>query len=518
MKLWHKLTIIIFIIINIVIQVGVMVLNPQINNLAVDLLGEKLKSIAAATAANINGEDYRNIDLFDTTGINSAVYNKIKQTINQTKENLELTSDKYTISLLNNNSAVFGVVLNRVPFAKDSLQQLGKDAITAVYAVYDKKQCVHTNVYEDRYGEWLSGFAPIFTKDKEIVGVVQVDQNYNSIKATMDEIDNSFFYGRIFLLPFTMIISLFVANIFLKPIRKVKDNILRLSNGDYAENNGIKTSGEIKELTDAAENLRLTILEQQQKIFNTINDLKLSKEKAETSDRMKSEFLAVLSHEIRTPLNVVLGSIGVLQLELEDNNFNEIESIATSISKGSKRLIRTVEMIVLYSELISKTYPKQEKYVKINQTFFNIVEECRSEAVKKGVSIQTNCTATTGTIKADETLLRETINQLVDNAVKYTEKGEIKFCVVDNSDSGICIVIEDTGIGISEEFKKELFKPFRQEDMSYTRKYEGNGIGLALAKKCSDLNGFELIIKSEKHKGTKAEIHIPKEKLFDITN
>jgi len=518
MKLWHKLTIVIFIIINIVVQIWSMVLTPKINNYAVELLGEKLKSIAAATAASINGDDYKNIDLFDTTGIYSATYIKIKNTIEKTKDNLELTSDKYSITLLDNNSIAFGVVLNRIPFAKDSIQQLGEEAKKAVYLVYDKKHSIYTNVYKDRYGEWLSGLSPIKTSNNEIVGIVQVDENYNSIKSTISEIELAMLYGRLILLPFSILISLFVAKQFLKPIRELKDKLYRISIGNYFETNKIKASGEIKELADAAENMRVTIVEQQAKIFETISDLKTSKEKVEISDKLKSEFLAVLSHEIRTPLNVILGSINILQLELEDNNYDEIENLTNSISKGSTRLIRTVEMIVLYSELVSKTYIKQEKFITLDQAYFYSFEKYMSEARKKGIVVKTDCIETIGTIKVDENLFKEAIIQLVDNAVKYTNEGEIKLCIMEDINLGLYIIIEDTGIGISESFQKELYKPFRQEDMSYRRKYEGNGVGLALAKKCLDLNGLELKIESEKDKGTKAKIFIPKEKYFDVPN
>ncbi|NCQ16734.1 MAG: HAMP domain-containing histidine kinase [Ignavibacteria bacterium] len=518
MKLWHKLTIVIFVIINIIVQIWSMVITPKVNDFAVELLGEKLISIASATAASINGDNYKNIDLFDTTGIYSETYTKIRNTIEKTKKNLELTSDKYTITLLNNNSIAFGVVLNRVPFSKDSLQELGKEAINAVYEVYDKKESVYTNVYKDRYGEWLSGFSPIRASNNEIVGIVQVDENYSSVKSTISEIEMELLYGRLILLPFSILISLLVAKIFLKPIKKLKNKLHQISIGDYSNTNNIKASGEIKELIDATENLRLTIVEQQTKIFTTISNLKASKEKVEISDNLKSEFLAVLSHEIRTPLNVILGSINILQLEIEDNNYDEIENLSKSISRGSNRLIRTVEMIVLYSELVSKTYNKQEKYITLDQTYFDIVEKYKEEARQKGITIKIDCIASSSKIKFDENLFKEAIIQLVDNAVKYTNNGEIKLCIVEDNNLGLYIIIEDTGIGISEDFQKELYKPFRQEDMSYRRKYEGNGVGLALAKKCLDLNGFDLKIESQKGKGTKAKIFIPKEKYFDVSN
>ncbi len=132
--------------------------------------------------------------------------------------------------------------------------------------------------------------------------------------------------------------------------------INKISNGDYSENKKIKTSFEINELFNAANNLRLTILEQQEKIFNTIAELKSAKDKAEASEKIKSEFIALLSHEIRTPLNIILGNVEVLKQELSDDVLSELEDIINEIKIGSTRLIRTVEMMVLYSELLSGSY------------------------------------------------------------------------------------------------------------------------------------------------------------------
>ncbi|MDP2302830.1 MAG: HAMP domain-containing sensor histidine kinase [Ignavibacteria bacterium] len=494
MKLWIKLAILLTIIINIVIQVSIGVLTPKIEKYSTDFIGEKLKSIAASIAASIEGDEFNKLNIFDSTSINSSIYKKIQQTIDVTKTNLELSEDLYSISILDKNSLAFGVVLNRVAYGKDSLQQLSDAGKKAVAQVYDKRKCVHTDIYSDRYGDWLSGFAPIYDSSKQISGIIQVDQTYQSVKVRIDEIDQTILYGRLLLLPFTLLLSIILANFFLSPIVKVKEGIQKIASGDYSSKLEIKSSGEIQQLINAAETLRTTILDQQEKIFNNIDELKRAKSKAESSDRMKSEFLALLSHEIRTPLNIILGNIEVLKLEMDKKVLEELNEITNDVKYGSDRLIRTVEMIVLYSELASDSYNKKERFVNINQMFFELSNSYKEEAVKKSIKILNECTATTGMIKADEKLIEETIKQITDNAFKFTERGEIHFCIFDKNENGISLVIKDSGIGISEEFMKELYKPFRQEDMSYSRRFEGNGLGLAIAKKCCDANGFGLII------------------------
>lgn len=514
MKLWIKLAILLTVIINIIIQISIVVLTPKIEKYSTDFIGDKLKSIAASIAASIDGDEFNKLNIYDSTSINSSTYRKIRQTIDGTKANLELTEDRYSISILDKNSLAFGVVLKRVAYGKDSLQQLSDTGKKAVAQVYDRNKCVHTDKYSDRYGVWLSGFAPIYDSLKQISGIIQVDQTYESVKERIDEIDETIFYGRLLLFPVILLLSVVLANFFLSPIVKVKEGIQKIASGDYSSKLVIKSSGEIQQLINAAEILRSTILEQQEKIFNTIEELKSAKSKAESSDRMKSEFLALLSHEIRTPLNIILGNIEVLKLEMDEKVLEELNEITNEIKIGSDRLIRTVEMIVLYSELASDSYNKKERFVNINQMFFELSNSYKEEAVKKGIKILNECTAITGMIKADEKLIEEAIKQITDNAFKFTEKGEIHFCIFDMKENGINLVIKDSGIGISDDFMKELYKPFRQEDMRYSRRFEGNGLGLAIAKKCCDVNGFGLKINSKKNEGTVVEINIPREKFL----
>jgi signal transduction histidine kinase len=105
-------------------------------------------------------------------------------------------------------------------------------------------------------------------------------------------------------------------------------------------------------------------------------------------------------------------------------------------------------------------------------------------------------------IKTDEHLITEIFQNLIDNAVKYTNEGKVEIKVYENERKQICVDVSDTGIGIAKDFLPKLFQPFTQEETGYSRKYEGNGLGLALVKKYSDMIGSELIVKSEKNKGS----------------
>jgi signal transduction histidine kinase len=150
----------------------------------------------------------------------------------------------------------------------------------------------------------------------------------------------------------------------------------------------------------------------------------------------------------------------------------------------------------------------------VNTLFFGLVNNYKSLAEEKKLAITSDCTAFTGAIKADERLLEESLGHIIDNAFKFTKEGTVNFCIEKNKE-GIDILVQDTGIGISKEFMNDLFKPFYQEDMRIARGFEGNGLGLAIANKCCEVNGFEIKIESEKNKGTNVVVHIPEDKIFN---
>ena len=518
MKLWIKLTLLFTLLINIIIEIGLFYINPKIEEFSIDLVGEKLKSISASISAGIDGDQFKGLDFLDSNSLKSTTYKNLERTIKQAKKSLELPDELYTISILDKNGMVFGVVFNREDSLRNHFKEISSPVKTASGFVYENKQCEYTSRYNNSAGSWLSGLAPIFDPQRSVVGIIQIDQKFELVENKITTIISTINFGRLYLIPITILFSILFSVFFLSPITKLKQNIIKIANGNYSETSKIKSGGEIKELVDATETLRATILEQQSKIFNSMSELENSRDKAEASDRMKSEFLAVLSHEIRTPLNVILGNIEILKMELDETSISDVLEITDSIKYGSDRLIRTVEMIVLYSELASGSYNHSEKYININELYFDIVKSFENEASKRNIVLKTDCAATTGMIRTDEFLISETIKQIADNAVKYSKPDkEIVFCLFDKKESGLTLIIKDEGIGISEGFLKDIFKPFRQEDMRLERSFEGNGLGLALAKKCCDTNGFELKISSEKNIGTVVEIVIPKERLFNIS-
>jgi len=229
----------------------------------------------------------------------------------------------------------------------------------------------------------------------------------------------------------------------------------------------------------------------------------LAKEQAEKSDKLKSEFLAQMSHEIRTPINTILSFSSLLRDELEESIDEELKSCFTSMSSAGRRIIRTIDLILNMSEVQAGIYDYVSKYINVST---DLLDPVRNElvyvAAEKGLSFNVNIQTDDLFIWADEYTVGQIVNNLVDNAIKYTEKGGVEINIYRNIDFKLVIEVTDTGIGISSDYLPMLFTPFSQEEQGYTRKFEGNGLGLALVKKYCELNNADIEVESEKGVGS----------------
>jgi PAS domain S-box-containing protein len=230
----------------------------------------------------------------------------------------------------------------------------------------------------------------------------------------------------------------------------------------------------------------------------------VAKEEAEKSNRLKSEFLAQMSHEIRTPVNSILSFASLIKEELEEYLPSELANSFSIMNRAGKRIIRTIDLILNMSQLQTGTF----EYLPVKfDVFGKIVEnlylEYKKLANEKNLELylESDSRFEHFDIFADEYTVYQIFTNLIDNAIKYTNRGYISLYLSKDTEDNIYIEVKDTGIGISEEYLPYIFDAFSQEDQGYTRKFEGNGLGLALVKEYCRLNKALINVKSKKVPG-----------------
>ena len=256
-------------------------------------------------------------------------------------------------------------------------------------------------------------------------------------------------------------------------------------------------------------------------IVENINERKLAemtlleaKEKAEKSDELKSEFLAQISHEIRTPLNSMLNFVNLLHDELYEKVEDDLKPGFEIIDKSGKRIIRTIDLILNMSEIQTGTFEFTSSHVDLyNDVLIELYAEYKDVATKKSLEIAVINEADNTVLKTDAYVLLQIFTHLVDNAVKFTEKGSVKIFICNDNRNRLMVSVRDTGIGMSEKYLSQLFKPFSQEEQGYTRRFEGCGLGLSLVQKYCDLIGAELSVNSIKNIGSSFTVIFPQNML-----
>ncbi len=249
--------------------------------------------------------------------------------------------------------------------------------------------------------------------------------------------------------------------------------------------------------------LRRKVKEKTNQLEKAYLEVIAAKEKAEKSNKLKSEFLAQISHEIRSPLNVILSFSEIIKTDLIEKTNSESLDYFKFIEAAGNRLLRTVDLVINASEMQTGTYePTFSEFGLIEEIIDKIRHDYKKLIKDKGLEFKFNCNVSDVKIRGDKYSVYQTFVNLMENAIKYTMFGSIALCI-DVNDNNIIVSVEDTGIGISEEFLGKLFEPFMQEERGYSRRFEGNGLGLSLVKKYCDLNGASIKAESQKGVGSK---------------
>lgn len=239
--------------------------------------------------------------------------------------------------------------------------------------------------------------------------------------------------------------------------------------------------------------------------------LLVAKEKAERANSLKDAFINNLSHEIRTPLNGIVGMAGIIQEIFEESASPEDLGYFNSLVRSTQRLINTVEMMLLMSQLQTGDHKCKPEHTSLSSIVERVISDLQERINDKNLKISVVKQIEDDSVFVDPIDLKNMVFYLLDNAVKYTHKGGVEVSLFGSEEFNTGISIKDTGIGISQDYLPELFEPFIQQEMGYSRPFEGMGLGLPIVKKLVDENKGKIEVQSGLGQGTTFTIWLKRE-------
>jgi len=270
----------------------------------------------------------------------------------------------------------------------------------------------------------------------------------------------------------------------------------------------IQRSENLASANQELESQKTELASQSGELMEQNTELEMQKSQLSEASRLKTNFLSNMSHELRTPLNSVIALSGVLNRRLANQIPEEEYSYLDVIERNGKQLLNLINDILDISRIEAGREEIEVTEFNVNNLISEVVGMIHQQAVQKNIQLLHSVGSVEMIISSDADKCRHILQNLIGNAIKFTEKGKVEITVLQNENS-INITITDTGIGISKDNLPYIFDEFRQADGSTSRRFGGSGLGLAIAQKYAHLLGGIIAVKSIIEKGSEFTLTLP---------
>ena len=433
---------------------------------------QRMLDIANCAAGSVSGEVMKN---FTEDQVGSVAYNNVYDTLTIFRDNVEL---EYVYCIKEDTPGNFIFIMDTDPVSPASYG----DSVEYTEALAQAGRgtaSVDEVPYTDQWGSFYSAYSPVFDSTGKVVGIVVADFSSDWFDGQLASQTRSMVLGYAVILLFSLFFAGVLSFLIVKPY--------------------VKAQGELLE----------------------------EKVRAESASNAKSDFLANMSHEIRTPINAVLGMNEMIIREdnraldvaesdpmLVQEALENINVYAGDVKKAGHNLLAIVNDILDFSKIEAGRMELAEAPYQLSSLINDINNMIMFKAQDKGLVFNVEADPSLpDELLGDEVRVRQILTNLLNNAVKYTEKGSVILKLrgkkQDENTLILTIVVWDTGIGIKPEDKEQLFNKFERLEMDRNSTVEGTGLGLAITHNLIELMGGNIEVESEYGKGSIFTVNIP---------
>jgi signal transduction histidine kinase len=309
-----------------------------------------------------------------------------------------------------------------------------------------------------------------------------------------------------------LLASFFMRQRVVRPLEALRRGVEQIGKGDLNHRLDMKSGDEIEILGDEfnkmAEHLREAYTGLERKVAERTHELTIANAKLEETSQLKSQFLANVNHELRTPLSAIISYGGLVLSETEGQISQVQKDNLQDLLKNAERLLHLIDSLLDISTIEAGKLELRIELVEVEEIIRSTISTIESSVDKNHVHIFRHIAPSLPLVNTDRDKLRQILLNLLDNAAKFTERGEIKICA-SHQNGALRLEVSDTGIGIRNEDLNQVFEEFQRGGSSTIKKYRGTGLGLAIVKRLLDLLGGTIDVSSKVGKGSTFTVTLP---------